>query len=128
MEGYFTKRWFGYFFLFFVPWYPSVVLVVTSYEIFGTGWLYFVANIMTPLWLLPISFFYFRKARSDWSARFVTAFGWMALLFLFAAILIEPVYGGSWTDVFTLESVNGQWINLIAILVGGTAAHTSDEV
>jgi len=128
MEGIFTKRWFGYFFLFFIPWYPSALIVSTSYEVFGSAWLFVVANVMTPLWLLLISYLYFRRARSDWPARFATAFGWMLLLFILAAILIQPVYGFPWTNVFTLDSINANWINLVAILVGGTAAHTSDNV
>ncbi len=128
MEGIFTKRWFGYFFLFFVPWYPAALVVSTSYEVFGSAWLFVAANVMTPLWLLLISYLYFRRARSDWPARFATAFGWMLLLFILAAILIQPVYGFPWTNVFTLDSINANWINLVAILVGGTAAHTSDNV
>ncbi|NQV89471.1 MAG: hypothetical protein HQ488_04075 [Parcubacteria group bacterium] len=125
MEGYITKRWFIFFFLFFIPWYPSALLVSTSYEVFGSGWLFLVAQIMTPLWLLIMGYLYFRKARNDWPARFVTAFGWMLMIFLLSALLIEPVYGYPWQGVFTLDAVNGQWMNLIAIIVGGTAAHKS---
>ncbi len=123
MEGLFTKRWFKYFFLFFLTWYPSAFLVSTAYEVFGNAPLFIVASVITPLWLLLFSYLYFRGARDDWTARTVTAFGWMSLMFVCAAILIQPVYGYSWTNVFTLDSINANWMNLVAILVGGTAAH-----
>ncbi|MBI4435130.1 hypothetical protein HY630_00515 [Candidatus Uhrbacteria bacterium] len=119
----FTKRWFGFFFLMFLVWYPVTLLLVTMYEILLHPVFLLVGNIFTPLWILLVSYLYFRKARDDWSARFTTAIGWMAMFFLLSAVLAEPVYGYSWTSVFTWDVVNANWMNLAAILVGGVAAH-----
>ncbi|MCR4314204.1 MAG: hypothetical protein NUV84_03085 [Candidatus Uhrbacteria bacterium] len=121
----FTKRWFLFFLLLFVVWYPVMILIVTMYSIFQHPIFLFAGNIFTPLWILLVSFLYFRKARDDWFARFVTAIGWMVLLFLFSAILVQPVYGYPWTAIFTWNVINANWVNLLAILVGGIAAHKS---
>lgn len=121
----FTKRWFGYFALLFVVWYPVMFLIVTMYSMFQHSIFLFVGNLFTPLWLLLVSYLYFRKARDDWSARFVTSVGWMVLFFLCSAILVKPVYGYEWTNIFTWQILNANWINIVAILVGGVAAHKS---
>lgn len=121
----FTKHWFGYFALLFVVWYPVMFLIVTMYSILQHPIFLFAGNVFTPLWILLVSFLYFRKARDDWSARFITAVGWMVLLFVFSAILAQPVYGYSWTMIFTWDIINANLINLVAILVGGVAAHKS---
>ncbi|TAL50665.1 hypothetical protein EPN81_02275 [Patescibacteria group bacterium] len=118
-----TKRWFGYFALLFIVWYPVSFLIVTMYNILQHPIFLFVGNVFTPLWILLVSFLYFRKACDDWTARFVTAIGWMLLLFLFSAILLQPVYGYPWTTLFTWNVINANWVNFIAILVGGVAAH-----
>lgn len=119
----FTKRWFLFFLLLFVVWYPVMMLIVTMYSLLQHPIFLFVGNVFTPLWILLVSYLYFRKARDDWSARFVTAFGWMGLFFLFSALLVQPVYGYSWTTIFTWNVINANWVNLVAILVGGIAAH-----
>lgn len=121
----FTKRWFGFYFLLFVVWYPVTFLLVTMYGLFQHPIFLFVSNVFTPLWLLLVSYLYFRNARDDWSARFVTAVGWMVLLFVTSAVLVKPVYGYAWTSIFTWQVVNANWVNLVAILVGGIAAHKS---
>lgn len=121
----FTKRWFLYFLLLFVVWYPVTLLIITMYSILQHPIFLFAGNVFTPLWILLISYLYFRKARDDWSARFVTAIGWMVLFFVFSAILVKPVYGYEWTSVFSWDVINANWVNLVAILVGGVAAHKS---
>lgn len=119
----FTKRWFLFFFLLFVVWYPVMILIVTMYSILQQPIFLFAGNVFTPLWILFVSYLYFRKARDDWAARFITAVGWMALLFVFSAILVQPVYGYPWTIILSWNVLNANWVNLVAILVGGIAAH-----
>lgn len=121
----FKKRWFLFFFLLFVVWYPVMLLIVTMYSILQHPIFLFVGNVFTPLWILLVSYLYFRKARDDWTARFVTAIGWMVLFFVFSAILVKPVYGYEWTSLFTWQIINANWVNLAAILVGGIAAYKS---
>ena len=123
-----TKRWFAFYILLFVVWYPVMLLVVTMYSILEHPIFLFAANVFTPLWILLVSYLYFRNARDDWTARFVTAIGWMILLFISTAALVEPVYGYSWTTIFTWDVVNANWVNLVAILVGGIAAHRSTPI
>jgi len=119
----FTKRWFAFFFLMFIVWYPVTLLLITMYSILQHPIFLFAGNVFTPLWVLLVSYLYFRKAQDDWPARFVTAFGWMILFFLFSAILVQPVYGYPWTSIFTWNVINNNWVNLVAILVRGVAAH-----
>lgn len=120
-----TKRWFGYFTLLFIVWYPVTFLLITMYGVFQQATFLLVGNIFTPLWILFVSYFYFRKTQDDWTARFVTAFGWMFLFFVLSAILVQPVYGYPWTSIITLDVINANWVNLVAILVGGIVAHRS---
>lgn len=122
----FTRRWLGFFALFFLVWYPISLFIVSVYEVTGEQLLFIAGNVFTPLWILLVSFLYFRKIQDDWSARFITAFGWIALMFLFSAILVKPMYGYAWTSIVNLNVLNANWINIIAILVGGFAAHKSD--
>ncbi|PJA46414.1 hypothetical protein CO174_00160 [Candidatus Uhrbacteria bacterium CG_4_9_14_3_um_filter_50_9] len=117
-----SKRWWLYFLLLFVIWYPVSVLLFTYYELTGNPYTYIVSNIFTPLWFLFVGFLYFRKARNDWSARFVTAFGWIFLTFLLEVLLVEPVYGYSWEIILNLEVLVSNWINVVAVLVAGVAA------
>jgi hypothetical protein len=108
---------------FFVVWYPGSLLIVTAYEVTGQPFLFIAGTVFTPLWALLCSYLYFRGARDDWTARTVTAFGWMILMFIFSALLVKPVYGYEWTSVVNLNVINANWINLVAIFVGGIAAH-----
>lgn len=120
-----NRRWLVFFLILFVTWYPVSFFIVTIYQATENPILLFIGNIFTPLWILLISYLYFRRARNDWPARFVTAIGWMALLFLFSALLARPVYGYDWTSVVNWDVVNANWINVVAIIVGGIAAHRS---
>lgn len=124
----FPKRWFLFFTLLFIVWYPASLLLVTAYAATGSAWLFVSGSVFTPLWALLVSYLYFRRARDDWPARFFTAFGWMVLMFVGSALLVEPFYGVDWTSLFTWDVVNANWINVVAILVGGIAAHKSPPV
>lgn len=121
-----SKRWFGYFALLFLVWYPMSLVLVTAYQVTANPLLFIAGNVFTPLWTLLVSYLYFRNARDDWSARFFTAFGWIILMFLCSAVLVGPVYGESWTSIFNLNVINANWINIVAILIGGFAAHKSN--
>ncbi len=118
-----TKRWFGFYLLMFAVWYPTLFLLMTMFSLFGHPVFLLAGSVFSPLWILLVSYLYFKHARDDWSARFVTAIGWMVLSFLISAILVEPVYGQAWTSLFTWEVINANWVNWVAILVGGIAAH-----
>ena len=118
-----TKRWLGFFALFFGVWYPVSLLIVSAYEVTGHPLLFIAGNVFTPLWTLFVSFLYFRKAPDDWPSRFITAFGWIALMFVFSAILVKPIYGYPWTSIINVDVLNANWINVIAIVIGGFAAH-----
>ncbi|PJE76529.1 hypothetical protein COV05_04130 [Candidatus Uhrbacteria bacterium CG10_big_fil_rev_8_21_14_0_10_48_16] len=120
-----NKRWVGFFALFFIVWYPGSLILVTVYQVTTHPLLFIAGNVFTPLWALLVSYLYFRKARNDWTARFVTAFGWMILMFFFSVLLVGPVYGATWQSILNLNTINVNWINLVAILVGGLAAHRS---
>lgn len=120
-----NKRWVGFFALFFIVWYPGSLILVTVYQVTTYPILFIAGNVFTPLWALLVSYLYFRKARNDWTARFVTAFGWMILMFFFSVLLVGPVYGATWQSILNLNTINVNWINLVAILVGGLAAHRS---
>lgn len=121
-----TKRWFGFFLLLFVVWFPVAFLLITMYNLLQHPLFLFVGNVFTPLWVFLVSYLYFRKTRNDWFARFVTAIGWMILFFVFSAITVKPVYGYEWTSVFTWQVINANWINFVAILMGGIATHKSE--
>ena len=120
-----TKRWFIFFRLLFVVWYIVTFCLVTVYGIFPHPLFLLAGNMFTPLWIFLISYLYFRRTHNDWPARFVTAIGWMVLVFVFAALLSEPVYGASWTGIFTWNVIDANWINAVAILMGGVASHRS---
>lgn len=122
---YFTRRWFGFFLLYFLIWYPISFIIVSAYQATGNPTLYIAANVFTPLWTLVISYFYFRKAQNDWSSRFATALGWMFLMFVLAGFLVKPVYGYTWTSIINWDVINANWINVVVILVGAIAAAKS---
>ncbi len=119
---FFTRRWFGFFLLYFLIWYPISFVIVSTYQVTGNPTLYIAANIFTPLWALLISYLYFRNAQNNWSARFTTSLGWMFLMFVLAAFLVKPVYGYAWTSIIDWNVINANWINVVAIIVGGLAA------
>jgi hypothetical protein len=119
---YFTRRWLSYFALYFLIWYPISFILVTAYQATGSAVVYIGANVFTPLWALCISYLYFRRAQNTWSARFITAFGWMFLMFVLAGALVKPVYGLDWRNIINWNVINANWINVVAIIVGALAA------
>ncbi|NQV90548.1 hypothetical protein HQ487_04050 [Candidatus Uhrbacteria bacterium] len=118
-----TKRWIGFFLLFFIIWYPSSLLLLTIYQITLIPILSIALNMLTPLLSLLIGYLYFRHARNDWTARLVTGFGWVILMFFFAGLLVKPVYGYDWTSIVNLGVINMNWINVVAIVIAGVVAH-----
>ncbi|MBI4437788.1 hypothetical protein HY631_02450 [Candidatus Uhrbacteria bacterium] len=123
----FTQRWFAFFLLYFVVWYPVSFAIVSAYQVTGQPVLYIAANIFTPLWTLFMSYLYFRKAENNWTARLATALGWMVLMFTLAILLVRPVYGLGWTSIANWDVVNANWINVVAIVVGALAAVRSEQ-
>jgi hypothetical protein len=119
---FFTRRWFGFFLLFFLIWYPMTFIIVTTYQVTGNPTLSIASNVFTPLWALLISYVYFRKAQNNWSARFATSLGWMFLMFVLAGFLVKPVYGYAWTSIINWNVINDNWIIVVAILVGAITA------
>lgn len=119
---YFTKRWFIFFLVYFLIWYPISFILVTTYQVTGYPVLYIGASVFTPLWALIISYFYFRRAQNNWPSRFATSFGWMFLMFVLAGFLVKPVYGYDWTSIVNWNVINANWINVVAIIVGALAA------
>ena len=123
----FLKRWIGFFLLFFCVGYPVSLVIYTAYQVTQYPFVLLGGVIFTPLWALLVSYLYFRFARNDWTARLATAVGWIALTIFLSAILVEPVYGYSWSTILNWGVVNANWVNVAAILVGGIAAHTSNK-
>lgn len=122
-EGLMTKRWWKFFVLFFVVWYPISVILVTAYQVTASAYAFMAINLFAPLWFLIAAYLYFKNARNDWQARFFTAFGWVILMFFLAALLVKPVYGYSWTTIVNLDVLLANWINVIAVIVAGMVAH-----
>ena len=124
---YFTKRWFAFFLLYVLVWYPVSFLLVSAYQATAHPAVYVAVNIFTPLWTLLVSYLYFRRAQNNWSARFVTAFGWIILMFVVAIVLVRPVYGLGWSSILNWGVFNANWINVVAIIVGAIAAARPKE-
>jgi hypothetical protein len=124
-RSFFSKRWFGFFLLLFVVWYPIMFLLMTMQNLFEKSLFLFAGNIFTSLWMLLVSYWYFRFAPNTWMDRCVTALGWVILLFLISVLLVKPVYGYAWQSMFTLDVIDVYWVHVAAIFVGGLVAHTS---
>lgn len=120
--SFFTKRWIGFFLLYFCIGYPVSLLIYSAYQVTQSSYLILGGVIFTPLWALLVSYLYFRGARNDWEARLVTAFGWIALTILLSSVLVSPVYGYHWSTILNWGVVNANWMNVAAVLVGGVAA------
>lgn len=119
----FTKRTAAFFAIFFVVWYPTSLIIVTAYQATSLPVLFIAGSVFTPLWLLLVSYIYFRDAQNDWTHRVSVSILWTVLAFLFSAILVQPVYGEPWTSIINLEVLNANWFNIVAIIVGGYLAH-----
>ncbi|MBT5808335.1 hypothetical protein HOI18_03625 [Candidatus Uhrbacteria bacterium] len=122
MRTIFTKRWFLFFLLLFAVWYPVSVILFTGYQLTLSPFFFIATNAFTPLWFVFVAYRFFKKSRNDWTSRLVTAVGWIALMFFFAALLVKPVYGYDWTSIINIDVIMANWINVVAVVVAGVAA------
>ncbi len=129
MEGkHISKRWFGYYLLYFIIAYSGLTLIITGYQLTGAAVFYILINVYHPIVALAVAYLYFRKARNDWQARFVTAIGWTTIFYLCALILLQPVHGIPWTEGLTFDMIRPHWMNVVGIIVAGMAVHRSGAV
>ncbi len=124
--SFFYARFFIYWFAAFLILYASSFLLFGAFAVTRAPMLYFALQVHSPLILLVFSYLYFRHAaRTDWSARIITAIVWIVLTILLSAVLIKPVYGFDWTAAINLRVLNSHWIDIAAIIIGGFLAAPS---
>ena len=109
----------------FVVWYPGSFLLYIAYNVTKNGVMYVALNAFYPLVIFVIAFLYFRKSINDWNDRFAVAFGWTVLMFLIAALLVEPVYGFSWTSILNISQIESNWSPFLAALLAGILVRIS---
>lgn len=119
LKRYFTKRYFLYFFLSFLVWYPVSFLFFIGYMATENGVLNVALTVYYPLLIFLFSFFYFRKSLNDWNDRFCVAIGWIVLTFFFSALLVKPVYGLEWTSIVNLPQIQANWSPFLLVLIAG---------
>lgn len=119
LKPYFTKRYFLFFLLLFVVWYPGSFLLYVAYNVTQNGVLFVALNVYYPLLMLLISYLYFRKSTNDWNDRFTVAFGWILLTFLFSALLVKPVYGMDWTAIINISQIQVNWSPFLSAIISG---------
>jgi len=118
-----VKRVLTYWFLTFVCAYVSNLFLYTIYQIVLSGWSFVLLQVAAPLCYLLFAWLYFRREPgNDWSHRIAVALVWVGLTLLGMAVLMEPVYGYSWTMAFTAGTIKGQAINIAAIFVAALVA------
>jgi len=118
----FTKRWIGFFCLYFLVWYPISVTLLSVYQIMGQGMLILASSLFTVVYWLVISFFYFRKAMNTWMSRWLVGVSWIALMLLCSAALVQPVYGAPWNSILTVYTFFGAFVNVLMVVLGGVLA------
>jgi hypothetical protein len=100
--------------------YVASLFLYTLFQMTGNAFVYILLQASSPLLYLLFAWLYFRKAaENNWPARFLVAGVWIALSLLGSAVLMQPVYGYDWTAAINLNVLQGQLINVAAILVGG---------
>ncbi|OGL63837.1 hypothetical protein A3C09_02145 [Candidatus Uhrbacteria bacterium RIFCSPHIGHO2_02_FULL_47_44] len=119
LKRYFTKRYFLFFLLLFLVWYPGSFLFYVAYGVTQSGVLYVALNAYFPLLIFLCSFLYFRKSINDWNDRFAVAFGWIILTFLISALLVKPMYGFDWTSIINISQIQANWSPFLAVLLSG---------
>ncbi len=117
VSTYFSKRYFIYFAVFFLVWYPGSFVMYTLYQVAPSMVLYLGINAYYPLLLLIFAWLYFRKSANDWNDRFAVAIGWIILSFLIAALLARPVYGYAWQTILNWNALKTNWISVLAVLI-----------
>ncbi len=129
LRRYFTKRWIGFFCLYFFVWYPISVTLTSVYQIMGQGMLILASSLFTIIYWIVISYFYFRKTSNDWTSRLIVGASWIGLMLVCSSALAKPVYGVTWDSIFNLYTYIGAAINFSAILLGAILApHVGDGV
>lgn len=124
LKTYLTKRYFLYFLLMFVLWYPGSFFMYAGYEATRTSVFFVALNVYYPLLMFLFSYVYFLKSPNDWNDRFFVGFGWIAISFLLAALLVRPVYGLPWDTVLNVQQIMMNWPALLAVIVSGLFAKT----
>lgn len=119
LKRYFSKRYFLYFLLLFVLWYPGSFLLYVAYAVTKNGVLNVALQIFFPFLIFLCSFLYFRKSANDWNDRFLVAFGWIILTFFFSALLVPYVYGFDWTSIINIPQISANWSSLLAVFFSG---------
>lgn len=115
----FSKRYFAYFGVLFVIWYPASFILFSAYNATQDKVIFLGLNMFYPLVAFILSFLYFRKRKIDWDERFAVAIGWVAMTEILAILLVEPMYGLSWTTMINWNAIISLWIPVIAILSAG---------
>jgi|GEM_PF-3176159 hypothetical protein len=124
-----VKRFVVYWIISFVVWYGSSLLFYAFFQATLNPMVLFASQIFAPIFLLFMGWLYFRGVtRNDWASRFVTALVWIGLALVFAAALMQPVYGASWTSLLSKNVAIGQAMNVIGLVIGGYVAHRSAGV
>lgn len=118
------KRFFVFSVLSFVVLYVGMFLLYVAWSATPHPFFFIALQLYPPLAYLIFSWLYLRKEPANkWPLRFLTVFVWIGLMLLLSAVLMAPVYGGSWTDSLNLMVLKNQWVSAAAILVGGFVAH-----
>jgi len=104
----------------FVLSFSTTLLLSTFYLATENILVLVVSQMIEPLAYLLFAWLFFRHARfNDWTVRLSTGALWIMLSLIAMAFLIGPVYGYSWSLLFSLPFLKGQSINIVAILVAG---------
>ena len=123
-EGLPWKRFFLFGLLSFLCLYAGMFLLYVAWTAFLHPLFFISLQLFPPLAYLFFSWMYFRHAQAnDWPSRFLTVFAWIGSMMLLSAVLMGPVYGGSWRDSLNMEVLQNQWLSAAAILVGAFVAH-----
>ncbi|TAK03616.1 hypothetical protein EPO34_00435 [Patescibacteria group bacterium] len=100
----------------------SVMLYVAAVAT-GLPAYFLAAQLAGPLLFFLFAWLYFRGLEiQTYAFHFATGVMWIALTLVGYALLMKPVYGVSWQDVFGIETLSGQGANLVAVLVAGFVA------
>lgn len=119
LKRYFTKRYFLFFCFLFLLWYPGSFFLYIGYSVTRMEFIHVAMNLYFPLLMFIFSFLYFRKSINDWNDRLCVAFGWIALSFIFSALLVNVIYGFDWTSVMNLPQIEASWSPFLAVLLAG---------
>lgn len=118
------KRLVIYWVILFVILSGASLVLISTYIVIPHPVIFMAIQVHTPLIFLLFSWLHFRGLKENvWSARLSTSVIWIALTIIFSAVLVKPLYGLDWTFVISTYVLQGQLLNIGAILVGGFLAH-----